>query len=45
LAVIIGLGAWQGARLILGPAVVVDQVKRGNLVESVVASRHVETPY
>jgi HlyD family secretion protein len=44
-AVIIGLGAWQGVRLILGPAVVVDQVKRGNLVESVVASGHVETPY
>jgi len=47
LAVILvaGLGAWQGARLLLGPAVVVDQVKRGNLVETVVASGHVETPY
>lgn len=45
LAVIAGLGAWQGARLIFGPAVVVDQVRRGNLVESVVASGHVETPY
>jgi len=39
------VGAWQGVRLILGPAVVVDQLKRGNLVESVVASGHVETPY
>lgn len=38
-------GAWQSARLIWGPAVVVDQVQRGNLVESVVASGHVETPY
>jgi len=43
--VVVGLGAWQGARLLLGPAVVVDQIKRGNLVEAVVASGHVETPY
>jgi HlyD family secretion protein len=41
----LGVGAWQGARLIWGPAVVVDQVRRGNLVESVVASGHVETPF
>jgi len=39
------VGGWQGARLIFGPAVVVDQVHRGNLVETVVASGHVETPY
>lgn len=45
LAVILGIGAWQGVRLLLGPAVVVDQVRRGNLVESVVASGHVETPF
>jgi len=44
-ALVVGAGAWQGARLILGPAVVVDSVRRGNLVESVVASGHVETPY
>jgi HlyD family secretion protein len=44
-ALIVGVGAWQGARLILGPAVVVDQVKRGTLRETVVASGHVETPY
>jgi HlyD family secretion protein len=44
-AVILGLGAWQAARVILGPTVVVDQVKRGNLIETVVASGHVETPY
>ena len=36
---------WQGARVLLGPAVVVDQVKRGNLIETVVASGHVETPF
>jgi HlyD family secretion protein len=45
LMLILGAGAWQGARLIFGPAVVVDQVKRGHLVETVVASGHVETPY
>jgi len=44
-AVVIGVGGWQGVRLILGPAVVVEQVRRGNLVESVVASGHVETPF
>jgi len=43
--VLVALGAWQGARLLLGPAIVVDPVKRGHLVESVVASGHVETPY
>lgn len=41
----LGIGRWQGARVILGPAVVVDQLKRGNLVETVVASGHVETPF
>ncbi len=41
----LGVGAWQGARVILGPAVVVDQVRLGRLVETVVASGHVETPY
>ena len=40
-----GVGTWQAARLILGPAVVVDRVGRGNLVETVVASGHVETPF
>jgi HlyD family secretion protein len=44
-ALAIGVSGWQGARLILGPAVVVEQVKRGNLVETVVASGHVETPF
>ncbi len=43
--VILGVAGWQGARLILGPAIVVDPVRRGNLVETVVASGHVETPY
>lgn len=41
----LGLGAWQGARVLLGPEVVVDRATRGDLVQSVVASGHVETPY
>lgn len=45
LAVLLALGAWQGVRAILGPAVVVDRVARGRLIETVVASGHVETPY
>jgi HlyD family secretion protein len=43
--VLFGLGGWQGARVILGPAVVVDQAARGRLIETVVASGHVETPF
>jgi HlyD family secretion protein len=43
--VLLGLLAWQGIRVVLGPAVVVDRVARGRLIESVVASGHVETPY
>ncbi len=43
--VLLGLGGWQSARTILGPAIVVDQVKRGHLIETVVASGHVETPF
>jgi HlyD family secretion protein len=43
--VLLGVGVWQSARTILGPAMVVDQVKRGRLVETVVASGHVETPF
>ncbi|HTO64371.1 MAG TPA: efflux RND transporter periplasmic adaptor subunit [Bradyrhizobium sp.] len=44
-ALILGIAAWQSVRLVLGPAVVVDQVRRGTLLETVVASGHVETPY
>ncbi|RQH13566.1 efflux RND transporter periplasmic adaptor subunit [Bradyrhizobium sp. RP6] len=43
--VLLTLGAWQGVRILFGPAVVVDQVARGRLIETVVASGHVETPY
>ncbi|MGY6250718.1 efflux RND transporter periplasmic adaptor subunit [Bosea thiooxidans] len=37
--------AWQVARILVGPAVAVDIVRRGDLVQTVVASGHVETPY
>lgn len=43
--VLLGLGGWQSVRVMLGPAIVVDQVRRGDLVEAVVASGHVETPF
>ncbi len=44
-SVAIGVGGWQAARVLVGTAVVVDQVKRGALIETVVASGHVETPF
>src|SRR5271157_5387834 len=39
------LGAWQGARVLFGPSVVADQVARGDIVETVVATGNVLTPY
>ena len=41
----IALALWLGWRMLAGTAVIVDTVRRGNLVETVVASGHVETPY
>ncbi|MEK1891293.1 MAG: efflux RND transporter periplasmic adaptor subunit [Phyllobacterium sp.] len=43
--VLISVGGWQGARMLFGPEVVVDKVTRGNLVQTIVASGHIETPY
>ena len=43
--VLLAIGGWQGARALFGPAVVVDVVRRGDLVRTVVASGHVETPF
>ena len=43
--VLLALGSWQVVRMALGVAVVVDPVVRGDLVETVVASGHVETPF
>ena len=45
LALALSLGGWEAVRVIAGPAVVVDAVRRGNLVETIVASGHVETPF
>jgi HlyD family secretion protein len=44
-AIICCLAIWQGYRALAGAIVPVDTVVRGNLVETVVASGHVETPY
>ena len=43
--VALGVGGWQAGRVFIGPAVVVDLVKRGQIVETLVASGNVETPY
>jgi len=43
--VLITFGSWLGLRSLLGPEVIVEQVKRGNLVKTIVASGHFETPY
>jgi len=43
--IVVGLAGWQLARVLLGPVVVVDPVRRDSLVQSVVASGHFETPY
>lgn len=40
-----GLAIWQGYRFLAGVPVPVDTVAHGALVETVVASGHVETPY
>jgi HlyD family secretion protein len=43
--VVLGLGAWQGLEFILGPPIEVDFVKRGTLIESVVATGSVQSPF
>jgi HlyD family secretion protein len=43
--VAIGAGLWFGARALIGPAVSVDRAARGNIVETVVASGNVLTPF
>ena len=45
LVVVLGGSAVGGPRLYYGPTVSVDIVRRGNLVRSVVASGHYETPF
>jgi HlyD family secretion protein len=41
----VGIGLWQGTLYFLGPAVAVDRATRTNLVETVVATGSVQTPY
>jgi HlyD family secretion protein len=43
--VVVALGAYQSALILLGPAVVVDRATRGALVETVVATGNMQTPY
>ena len=43
--VILGIAGWQADRILKGPFVAVDRVKRGDLIETVVATGNVETPF
>jgi len=43
--IVVALGAYQSVRILLGPAVVVDRATRGTLVETVVATGNIQTPY
>lgn len=42
---LVAAGGWTAARALLGTAVVVERVARADLVRSIVASGHVETPF
>ena len=42
---LIAVAVWQGPRLVLGPRIAVDPVKRGDLIETVVATGSVQTPF
>ena len=42
---LVGVALWQSVRVIVPIAIVVDAVARGDLVQTVVASGHVETPF
>ena len=44
-AVVIGLAIWQGVPLALGPQVAAEKVTRGDVIETVVATGSVQTPY
>ncbi len=41
----VGVGAWFGVRTLMGPSVSVDRAARGSIVETVVASGNVLTPF
>jgi len=42
---IVGIVGWQGPWILFGPAVAVDRAKRVQLIETVVATGSVETPF
>lgn len=42
---LVAAALWETARILVGPAVVVDVARRADLVQTIVASGHVETPY
>lgn len=43
--VIIAFGGYEGVRIIYGPEAVVDKVERADLVQTLVASGHVQRPF
>jgi HlyD family secretion protein len=45
LLILLVLGTIGGLRLFYGPEIIVTEVKRGNLVKTIVASGHFETPF
>ncbi len=45
LSAVIGVGVSEGPRILFGPSVVADRVTRGAIVETVVATGNVLTPY
>ena len=42
---LVAFGGWQVRRALVGPEITVARVERGDLVRTVVASGHVETPF
>jgi len=42
---LVAIGAYQGMHILVGPAVVADRVVRGSLIETVVATGNILTPY
>jgi HlyD family secretion protein len=42
---LVGAGGWEAARLLIGPEVVADRVIRATIIETVVATGNVLTPY
>jgi len=45
IVLVVGFGGWEGYGLLLGPVVAGDRAKRGDLIETVVATGSVQTPF